>query len=158
VDLLRCFCGEVAEVSCFKDIRMPEPRRSRRGHRLLNLRFENGALGRVGLFLGPILPFTFTLRLFGTKGSLDNNGSGWTAYPSSRKPGMNKIHPTSKVVDPDNVQGGFRDLEGVSGRIHRRHSPGRNPDNDAVSGFIPRGLLRRPAIRGGRQERASERL
>ncbi len=74
VDLLRLFAGEVAEVSCFKDVRMPRKIQVQTEDiALINMRFESGVLGRVGLFLGPILPFTFTLRLFGTKGSLDDN-------------------------------------------------------------------------------------
>ena len=74
IDLLRYFCGEVAEVTCFRDIKMPRKIQvETEDIAIINLQFENGVMGRVGLFLGPILPFTFTLRLFGTTGSVDNN-------------------------------------------------------------------------------------
>jgi predicted dehydrogenase len=74
IDLLRYFCGEVTEVSCYRDIKMPRKIQvETEDIAIINLRFENGAMGRVGLFLGPILPFVFTLRLFGTRASVDNN-------------------------------------------------------------------------------------
>ena len=109
VDLLRSFAGEVAEVSCFKDVRMPRKIQVRTEDiAIINLRFENGVLGRVGLFLGPILPFTFTLRLFGTKGSLDNNRLWLDSIPDFAEKGREGDFiqlPRSWVSD--NVQGGI---------------------------------------------------
>ena len=138
VDLLRFFCGEVAAVSCFKDIRMPRTTQiETEDIAILNLRFENGVLGRAGLFLGPILPFTFTLRLYGTRGSLDNNRLWLDTTPEFAETGHEEDYirlPKSWV--PDNVQGGISEtwkasidafIEDV--RLDRK------PDNDAVSGF-----------------------
>jgi len=138
VDLLRYFCGEVAEVSCFKDIRMPRTTQIQTEDiALLNLRFENGTLGRVGLFLGPILPFTFTLRLFGTRGSLDNNRLWLDTTPEFAETGHEQDYirlPKSWV--PDNVQGGVSEtwkasLDAFIDEVRMD----RKPDNDAVSGF-----------------------
>jgi predicted dehydrogenase len=138
VDLLRFFCGEVAEVSCFKDIRMPRTTQiETEDIAILNLRFESGALGRVGLFLGPILPFTFTLRLYGTKGSLENNRLWLDDIPQFAETG----HEQDCIRLPeawvwDNVQGGVSETWKASldafiddVRLDRQ------PDNDAASGF-----------------------
>ena len=138
IDLLRYFCGEVTEVSCFKDIRMPRKIQvETEDIAILNLRFQNGALGRVGLFLGPILPFTFTLRLFGTKGSLDNDRLWLDSIPAFADSGHENDcirYPHSWI--PDNVQGGISETWRASidafiddVRLDRA------PDNDAKSGF-----------------------
>ncbi len=138
VDLLRFFCGEVAEVSCFKDIRMPRTTQIQTEDiALLNLRFESGALGRVGLFLGPILPFTFTLRLYGTRGSLNNNRLWLDTIPEFAEAGHEKDFlqlPEDWIWD--NVQGGISETWKASldafiddVRLDRQ------PDNDAQSGF-----------------------
>ncbi len=138
VDLLRCFCGEVAEVSCFKDIRMPRTTQIQTEDiALLNLRFESGILGRVGLFLGPILPFTFSLRLYGTRGSLNNDRLWLDTIPEFAETGHEEDClrlPKSWVWD--NVQGGVSETWKASldafiddVRLDRK------PDNDAVSGF-----------------------
>ena len=138
VDLLRSFCGEVAEVSCFKDIRMPRTTQIQTEDiALLNLRFESGALGRVGLFLGPILPFTFSLRLYGTRGSLNNERLWLDTIPEFAETG----HEEDCIRLPkswiwDNVQGGISETWKASldafiddVRLDRQ------PDNDALSGF-----------------------
>jgi predicted dehydrogenase len=138
VDLLRHFCGEVAEVSCFKDIRMPRTTQIQTEDiALLNLRFENGALGRVGLFLGPILPFTFTLRLYGTRGSLENNRLWLDTIPEFAETGHEQdFIRLPKAWIWDNVQGGISETWKASidafiddVRLDRK------PDNDAASGF-----------------------
>jgi UDP-N-acetyl-2-amino-2-deoxyglucuronate dehydrogenase len=138
VDLLRYFCGEVAEVSCFKDIRMPRTTQIQTEDiAILNLRFEGGALGRVGLFLGPILPFTFTLRLFGTRGSLDNERIWLDSIPRFAESGHGEdCIRLPKAWIWDNVQGGVSETWRASldafvddVRLDRQ------PDNDAVSGF-----------------------
>jgi predicted dehydrogenase len=138
VDLLRHFCGEVAEVSCFKDIRMPRTTQIQTEDiAILNLRFAGGALGRVGLFLGPILPFTFSLRLFGTRGSLDNERVWLDSSPrfAESGPGETAIRLPGAWVW-DNVQGGVSETWKASldafiddVRLDRR------PDNNEVSGF-----------------------
>jgi predicted dehydrogenase len=138
IDLLRFFCGEVAEVSCFKDIRMPRTTQiETEDIAILNLRFENGALGRVGLFLGPILPFTFTLRLFGTRGSLDNNRLWLDTIPEFAETGREKdcIQLPGSWI-PDNVQGGISETWRASiDAFIEEVRLDRTPENDAVSGF-----------------------
>jgi predicted dehydrogenase len=138
VDLLRYFCGEVREVSCFKDIRMPRKSQiETEDIALMTLRFDSGVLGRIGLFLGPILPFTFTLRLFGTRGSLDNNRLWLDTIPGFAETGREEdciLLPRSWI--PDNVQGGISETWKASMdafiddvRLDRK------PANDAASGF-----------------------
>jgi predicted dehydrogenase len=108
IDLLRYLCGEVSEVTCFRDIRMPRKIQvETEDIAILNLRFDSGVLGRVGLFLGPILPFRFTLRLFGTRGTVDNNRVWLDSIPRFYEFGHERdaiALPDSWV--PDNVQGG----------------------------------------------------
>jgi predicted dehydrogenase len=138
IDLLRYFCGEVAEVSCFRDIRMPRKIQvETEDIAIINLRFENGTLGRVGLFLGPILPFTFTLRLFGTRGSLDNNRVWMESIPRFDEPGHEKDFirlPEAWVAD--NVQGGVSETWKQSMDTFIDDVRLKRPAfNDAVSGF-----------------------
>ena len=138
IDLLRSFAGEVAEVSCFKDVRMPRKIQVKTEDiAIINLRFESGVLGRVGLFLGPILPFTFTLRLFGTKGSLDNNRVWLDSIPDFAETGREGDFiqlPRSWV--PDNVQGGISETWKVCmDSFIDDVRLGRPPENDAESGF-----------------------
>jgi predicted dehydrogenase len=74
---------------------------------VLNLRFENRAIGKVILFIGPIRPFTFTLRLYGTRGTVDNNHVWLDTIPKFYDFGHEKDSitlPESWI--PDNVQGG----------------------------------------------------
>jgi predicted dehydrogenase len=108
IDMVRYFCGEVAEVSCYKDVVMPRTiQMETEDLAILNLHFQSGALGRVGLFLGPILPFTFTMRLFGTKGTVDNNRVWLDTIPRFADYGHEKdciTLPHSWIAD--NVQGG----------------------------------------------------
>jgi predicted dehydrogenase len=138
IDLLRYFCGEVTEVSCYRDIKMPRKIQiETEDIAVINLRFENGALGRVGLFLGPILPFHFTFRLFGTRGSVDNNRVWLDTIPRFYDFGHEQDCirlPDSWVWD--NVQGGVSEtwkacidtfIDDV--RLDRK------PFNSAVSGF-----------------------
>jgi predicted dehydrogenase len=138
IDLLRSICGEVAEVSCFRDIRMPRKIQvETEDIAVINLRFENGTLGRVGLFLGPILPFTFTFRLFATKGSVDNNRVWLNTIPRFDEPGHEEdFIRLPKAWIPDNVQGGVSEtwkqcLDVFVDDVRL----GRPAFNDAVSGF-----------------------
>lgn len=104
---------------------------------ILNLRFESGVLGRVGLFLGPILPFTSALRLFGTRGSADNNRVWLDSTPRFYDFGHEEdCIQLPKSWIPDNVQGGISEtwkqcidvfIDDV--RLNRK------PFNDAVDGF-----------------------
>lgn len=138
IDLLRFFAGEVAEVSCFKDVRMPRKIQVRTEDiAIINLRFENGAMGRAGLFLGPILPFTFTLRLYGTKGSLDNNKLWLDSIPDFAETGREDDFiqlPRSWV--PDNIQGGISETwKACMDSFIDDVRLGRPSSNDASSGF-----------------------
>jgi predicted dehydrogenase len=138
VDLLRYFCGEVEQVSCFKDIRMPRKVQvETEDVAAIQVRFESGAIGSLGLFVGPIIPFTFTLRLFGTRGTVDNNRVWLDTIPQFAEPG----HENDFITLPkswiwDNVQGGVSEtwnkcmdtfIDDV--RLDRE------PFNDADSGF-----------------------
>ncbi len=159
VDLLRYFCGEVAEVSCFKDIRMPRTTQIQTEDiAILNLRFAGGALGRVGLFLGPILPFTFSLRLFGTRGSLDNERIWLDSSPRFAESGRERdLDPAAGGLGLGQRAGrDLGNLEGVAGRLHRRRAPG-PPAGQRRGERLQHGggLLRRPAVRGGRPQRAA---
>jgi predicted dehydrogenase len=138
IDLLRFFCGEAVEVSCSKDARMPRKVQvETEDIALITLRFESGVLGRVGLFLGPILPFTFTLRLFGTKGSLDNNRLWLDTIPGFAESGReNDFIQLPRSWVPDNVQGGIAETWKASiDSFIDDVRLGRAPANDAVSGF-----------------------
>ncbi len=138
VDLARHLCGEVAEVSCFKDVRMPRKARvETEDIAVINLRFESGALGRIVLFVGPIVPFRFNLRLYGTRGTVDNNRVWLDTMPRFDDPAHEDdcmTLPRSWI--PDNVQGGVAEPWGPclddfidDLRLDRR------PANDAASGF-----------------------
>jgi predicted dehydrogenase len=138
IDLLRFFCGEVCAVSCFKDIRMPRATQvETEDIAIINLRFANGALGRCVLFVGPIVPFTFTLRLYGTHGTVDNNRIWFDTNPRFAEPAS--AHdaitlPASWI--PDNVQGSVSETWGIcleafiDDLCHDRP-----PVNNEVSGF-----------------------
>jgi predicted dehydrogenase len=136
--LLRYLCGEVAEVSCFREIRMPRKIQvETEDIAMLNLRFESGVLGRVGLFLGPILPFTFTLRLFGTRGTIDNNRVWLDTIPRFYELGHERDNitlPESWI--PDNVQGGVSETwkQAIDTFVDDVRLD-RKPFNDAASGF-----------------------
>lgn len=138
VDLLRYFCGEVAEVSCFKDIRMPRKIQvETEDIAVINLRFESGAMGRAILFVGPIMPFTFTLHLYGTKGTVFDNRVWLNTIPRFDQPGHEEDYielPKSWI--PDNVQGGIaetwdKNLDAFIDDVRL----GRQPFNSAASGF-----------------------
>jgi len=138
IDLLRFYCGEVTEVACFKDVRMPRKIQVRTEDiAAIILRFQNGALARLLLLVGPIAPFTFSLRLFGTKGTVDNNRIWLDTTPNFYDYGRENDYielPRSWI--PDNVQGGISEpwdkcmdtfIDDI--RLDRR------PFNDEISGF-----------------------
>jgi predicted dehydrogenase len=108
IDLLRFYCGEVAEVACFKDVRMPRKVRVQTEDlAVIILRFQSGVLARLLLLVGPIAPFTFSLRLFGTRGTVDNNRVWLDTTPRFHDYGHENDYielPRSWI--PDNVQGG----------------------------------------------------
>jgi predicted dehydrogenase len=138
IDLLRYLCGEVAEVSCFRDIKMPRKIQiETEDIAVINLQFESGVLGRVGLLLGPILPFHFTLRLFGTRGTVDNNRVWLDSIPRFWDFGHEEDCITlPKSWVPDNVQGGVSETwkQAIDVFVDDVRLD-RPPFNDAVSGF-----------------------
>lgn len=109
IDLLRYFCGEVEEVTCFRDVKMPRKiQMETEDIAVVNIKFESGIFGRMVLFLGPICPFTFTFKLYGTKGSVDGNKVWLDTIPLFYEPG----HEEDCIRLPeswlfDNVQGGI---------------------------------------------------
>ncbi len=138
IDLLRYFCGEVVEVGCFKDARMPRKTQvETEDLAVVMLRFASGALGRVAMLVGPIVSFTFTLRLFGTHGTVDNNRVWLDTIPSFSETGHEHDFvelPRSWI--PDNIQGGVAEtwdkcLDAFVDDVRLD----RPPPNDAVSGF-----------------------
>jgi len=138
IDLLRYFCGEVAEVTCNRDIKMPRKNQiDTEDIAIINLRFENGALGRIGLFIGPIRSFQFTLRLFGTRGTVDNDRVWLNTIPRFYDFG----HENDCIALPqswiwDNVQGGVSETwkECMDTFIDDIRLE-REPFNGALSGF-----------------------
>ncbi len=138
VDLLRFFCGEVAEVACFKDARMPRKIQvETEDLAVVILRFASGALGRVAMLVGPIVPVTITLRLFGTRGTVDNNRVWLDTIPAFCDSGHERDFielPRSWIAD--NIQGGVAEtwdkcLDAFIDDIRLD----RAPTGDAMSGF-----------------------
>ena len=155
IDLLRYFCGEVVEVGCFKDARMPRKIQvETEDLAVVILRFANGALGRVAMLVGPIVPFTFTLRLFGTRGTVDNNRVWLDTIPAfCRDRPRARFHRAAAMLDGRQRPGRRRrDLGQVHGRFHRRRSPGPPAAQRRGERFSHRRrLFRRRAI-GAREE------
>ncbi len=108
VDLLRFFCGDVAEVACFKNTFLPRADQvETEDTAVVLLRFANGAIGKVHFCVGPICPFQFNLRLYGTRGSVNNNRVWLDTIPRFADPGHEKDClelPAAWI--PDNIQGG----------------------------------------------------
>lgn len=109
VDLIRYFCGEIVEVTCFKDVFLPRAQQVETEDTALALfRFANGAIGKVHCCVGPIVPFTFNFKLYGTRGSVINNRVWLDDMPRFAEAGHEQdclTLPASWI--PDNVQGGI---------------------------------------------------
>ena len=108
VDLIRYFCGEIQSVVCFKDIYLPRVTQlETEDTAMILFRFQNGVIGKVHCCVGPIVPFTFNFKLYGTKGSVINNKVWFDSIPSFYEPGHeNDCLELPKNWIPDNVQGG----------------------------------------------------
>ena len=108
VDLIRFFGGEIAEVACFKDVLLPRDTPvDTEDTAVAIFRFANGMIGKVMLCVGAIVPFTFNLKLFGSKGTIVNNQLWLDSTPAFYELGHEKDYislPESWV--PDNVMGG----------------------------------------------------
>jgi predicted dehydrogenase len=138
IDLLRYFCGEVLEIGCFRDVRMPRKvQLETEDIAVMIMRFEDGSFGRMVMFLGPIISFQFTLRLFGTRGTLDNNRVWLDTIPLFYEAGHEQDYlELPKTWIPDNVQGGISETWGKCVDMFLENVIlGRKPFNDAVSGF-----------------------
>jgi predicted dehydrogenase len=109
VDLIRYLCGDITEVMCYKDVFLPRVQQVETEDTALAIfRFRSGALGKVHCCVGPILPFTFNFRLYGTKGSVVNHRVWLDSVPRFDQPGHEDDCielPRSWI--PDNVQGGI---------------------------------------------------
>ncbi|HOJ31240.1 MAG TPA: Gfo/Idh/MocA family oxidoreductase [bacterium] len=107
VDLIRYFCGEIKSVTCFKDIFLPRTNQLETEDTAIAVfLFRNGAIGKVHFCVGPIVPFTFSFKLYGTKGTVINNKVWLDNIPLFYEPGHENdclTLPASWI--PDNVQG-----------------------------------------------------
>lgn len=109
VDLIRYFCGEIAEVTCLKGIFLPRTQQVETEDTAVALfRFESGAIGKVQFCIGPISPFQFNFRLYGTRGTILNNRIWLDTIPRFAEPGhaQDCIELPAAWI-PDNVQGGI---------------------------------------------------
>lgn len=109
VDLIRHFCGDIREVVCFKDVFLPRENQVETEDTALALfRFQNGVIGKVHCCVGPIVPFSFGFRLYGTKGTVVNNRVWLDSIPKFYEPGHEDdcIELPERWI-PDNVQGGI---------------------------------------------------
>lgn len=108
VDLIRYFCGDLAEVYCMKDTFLPRAQQIETEDTAIALfRFESGAMGKVQCCIGPVTPFRFAFRLYGTKGSVQDNKVWLDTIPRFEDPAhaQDCIELPASWV-PDNVQGG----------------------------------------------------
>ena len=108
VDLIRYFCGEIKSVACMKGIFLPRQNQVETEDTAVAIfRFASGALGKVQCAVGPIAPFTFNFKLYGTKGSVINNRVWLDSMPEFGGPGQPGagIELPAEWI-PDNVQGG----------------------------------------------------
>ena len=114
VDLIRYFCGDIIEVSCMKGTFLPRTDQVETEDTAIALyRFESGAIGKVQCCVGPITPFQFNFRLYGTKGTVLNNRVWLDTIPDFAEPGHEddcEILPREWI--PDNVQGGVSETWG----------------------------------------------
>ncbi len=109
VDLLRFFGGDIKEVSCFKDIFVHKGHVETEDTAIAVYRFENGTIGKVHFCVGPVLPFTFNFRLYGTKATLMNNKLWLDSEPMPNRREIGRqdciVLPESWI--PDSVLGGI---------------------------------------------------
>jgi predicted dehydrogenase len=112
VDLLRYLLGDVVEVSCFTGTFLPRSAPIETEDTAVAMyRFESGAIGKVQCCVGPILPFDFGFRLFGTAGTVKNNHVWLRSVAGFDSPGnAGEVLPEKWI--PDNVQGGVSETWG----------------------------------------------
>jgi len=109
VDLIRYFLGEIAEVTAFRGTFLPRENQVETEDAAVAIyKFQSGAIGKVQFCIGPIFPFTFNFRIYGTRGSVIDNRVYLDTFPRHTEPAHEKDCielPRSWV--PDNVQGGI---------------------------------------------------
>ncbi len=109
VDLIRFFFGDITEVVCMKGIYLPRANQVETEDTAIALyKFESGAIGKVHACVGPVVPFSFNFKLFGTKGTVINNRVYLDSNPRFAEAAHEKdcmTLPESWI--PDNVQGGI---------------------------------------------------
>lgn len=107
VDLIRYFCGDVTEVACMKDAFLPRvPQVETEDTAVAIFRFASGAIGKVQCCVGPIIPFHFNFKLYGTKGTVLDNRVWLDDMPRFAEAGRESgglTLPENWI--PDNVQG-----------------------------------------------------
>lgn len=108
VDLVRYFGGDITEVACLKGVFLPRANQVETEDTALALyRFESGAIGKVQCCVGPIVPFQFNFKLYGTKGTVINNRIWLDNMPRFDEPGRaNNCITLPEDWIPDNIQGG----------------------------------------------------
>ncbi len=105
VDLIRFFCGDIAEVSCMKGTFLPRPDQVETEDTAVAIfRFTSGAIGKVQFCVGPVMPFRFNFRLYGTKGTVMDNHVWLDTLPKFDEDSAGTVLPEEWI--PDNVQGG----------------------------------------------------
>jgi len=116
VDLIRYFCGEIASVACMRGTFLPRTQQVETEDTAIAIfTFKNGTIGKVQCCVGPIVPFRFDFRLYGTRGTVINNRVWLDAIPQfdAAPPADNCITLPASWV-PDNVQGGISETWGAS--------------------------------------------
>lgn len=108
VDLIRYFGGELIEVACMKGTFLPRPQQVETEDTALAIfKFASGAIGKVHCCVGPVCPFQFNLRLYGTKGTVMNNRVWLDSIPRFADAGhASDCLTLPPAWIPDNVQGG----------------------------------------------------
>lgn len=106
VDLIRFFCGDIEDVSCMKGTFLPRPNQVETEDTAVAVfRFKSGAIGKVQFCVGPIMPFRFNFRLYGTKGTVMDNHVWLDSMPKFDEDRGGTVLPEEWI--PDNVQGGI---------------------------------------------------
>lgn len=109
VDLIRYFGGEIEDVACMKGTFLPRKNQVETEDTAVAIfRFAGGAIGKVNCCVGPICPFQFNFRLYGTAGTVLNNRVWLDSMPhfAEGAPGSGGLELPANWV-PDNVQGGI---------------------------------------------------
>lgn len=116
IDLIRFFCGEIATVACVKGAFLPRKKQVETEDTAIAIfTFAGGAVGKVQCCVGPVVPFRFEFRLYGTRGTVINNQVWLDTIPhfDAPPPAANCIALPASWI-PDNIQGGISETWGKS--------------------------------------------